>query len=125
MVSGTQSSSVLTSRSIPSHRNIHVLIALLALNCSDQPFWDTQLLLMILGKHKQTLSPKPLKSSPLSPDSVPHYRSGVLCHIFLYLLCNFSSTSRPAKPLLVKPPVPLQTSSPHGAWCNLSLTREP
>ena len=75
--------------------------------------------------HKQTLSPKPIESAPLLPDSAPHYLSGVLRHIFLYLLCNFSLTSRLAKPLLVKPPVPLQTSSPHGAWCNLSQNREP
>ena len=77
-----RSSSVLTSGSIPSHRNIHVLIALLVLNCSGQPFWDPQLLSVILGKHKQTLSPKPIESAPLSPDSAPHYLSGVLCHIF-------------------------------------------
>jgi hypothetical protein len=82
--SGTQSSSVLTSGSIPSHRNILVLIVLLALNCSDQPFWDPQLLLMILRKHKQTLLPKPIESAPLSPDSTPHYLSGVLHHIFIF-----------------------------------------
>ena len=75
-----RSSSVLTSGSIPSHRNIHVLIALLVLNCSGQPFWDPQLLSVILGKHKQTLSPKPIESAPLSPDSVPHCLSGVLQH---------------------------------------------
>ena len=46
-----RSSSVLTSGSIPSHRNIHVLIALLVLNCSGQLFWDPQLLSVILGKH--------------------------------------------------------------------------
>ena len=120
-----RSSSVLTSGSIPSHRNIHVLIALLVLNCSGQPFWDPQLLSVILGKHKQTLSPKPIESAPLSPDSAPHYLSGVLRHIFFYLLCNFSLTSRLAKPLLVKPSVPLQTSIPNGAWCNLFQTREP
>ena len=120
-----RSSSVLTSRSILSHRNIHVLIVLLALNCSDQPFWDPQRLSVILGKHKQTLSPKPIESAPLSPDSAPHYLSGVLRHIFFYLLCNFSLTSRLAKPLLVKPSVPLQTSIPNGAWCNLFQTREP
>jgi hypothetical protein len=51
MGSGTQSSSVLTSRSTPSHRNIHILIALLVLNCSGQLLWDPQLLSVILGKH--------------------------------------------------------------------------
>jgi hypothetical protein len=70
-------SSVFNSGSIPSHRNIHVLIALLVLNCSVQPFWDPQLLSVILGKHKQTLSLKPIESAPLSPDSVPHYLSEV------------------------------------------------
>ena len=80
MVSGTQSSSVFTSGSTSSHRNIHVLTAPLVLNCSGQPFWDPQLLSMILRKHKQTLSPKPIESAPLSPDSVPHCLSGVLQH---------------------------------------------
>jgi hypothetical protein len=80
MISGTQSSSVLTSGSTPSHRNIHVLTAPLVLNCSGQPFWDPQLLSMILGKHKQTLSPKPIESTPLLLDSVPHCLSRVLQH---------------------------------------------
>ena len=35
---------------------------------------------MILRKHRQTLSPKPIESAPLSPDSVPHCPSGVLQH---------------------------------------------
>ena len=64
MVSGTQSSSVLTSGSTPSHRNIHVLIALLVLNCSGQPFWDPQLLLVILGKQTDPLSQTNTGSGP-------------------------------------------------------------
>ena len=125
------SSSVLTSGSIPSHRNIHVLIVLLALNCSGQPFWDPQLLSMILRKHKQTLSPKPIESTPLSPDSVPHYLSGVLRHIFLYLLCNSLLTNfQTGKTPFGKPPLFLcKTQVPMvlGATCpetgNLSLSQ--
>jgi hypothetical protein len=43
------SSSVLNSGSIPSHRNIHILIVPLARNCSGQTFWEP--LMVILGKH--------------------------------------------------------------------------
>jgi hypothetical protein len=80
MVSGTQSSSVLTSGRIPSHRNIHILIALLVLNRSGQLFWDPQrlsMISMIPRKHKQTLSPKPnnwfthLFPFPLPPPPPP------------------------------------------------------
>jgi hypothetical protein len=41
---------------------------------------DLQLLSMILREHKPTLSPKPIESTPLLPDSVPHCLSGVLQH---------------------------------------------
>jgi hypothetical protein len=123
-------SSIITTGSILNNRNIHT-----STPSPLRSFWTALVNSSGTGltaafddpeeTHKQTLSPKPIQSVPLLPDSAPHYLSGVLCHIFLYLLRNFSLTSRLAKPLLVKPPVPLQSSSPHGAWCNLSPNREP
>ena len=77
-----RSSSVLTSRSIPSHRNIHVLIALLVLNCSGQPFWDPQLLSVILGKHTNR-------------PSLPNQLRALLSHLIQRLITSleFCATS--------------------------------
>jgi hypothetical protein len=100
------SSSVLTSGSIPSHRNIHVLIVLLALNCSGQPFWDPQRLPVILGNHTNR-------------PSLPNQLRALLSHLIqclitslefcaisfsIFYATHFSLTSRLAKPLLVNPP---------------------
>jgi hypothetical protein len=82
LVSGTQSSSVLTSGSIPSHRNIHIFIVLLVLNGSDQPFWDPQLLSVIL--RKQTNRP-----------SLPNQLRVFLSHLIQHLITSleFCATS--------------------------------
>jgi hypothetical protein len=80
MVSGTQSSSVFTSGSTFSHRNIHVLTAPPALNCSGLPLWDLQLLSMILRKQTNRPSRPNQLRALLLPDSAPYCLSGVLRH---------------------------------------------
>jgi hypothetical protein len=116
------SSSVLTSGSIPSHRNIHVLIAPLVLNCSGQSFWDPQLLLVILGKHTN----RPSLSNQLR---------ALLSHLIQCLITSleFCATSLSSMQFLTnfqtgKTPfgkTPCSSANLKSQWCLVQLVPNP
>jgi hypothetical protein len=117
-----RSSSVLTSKSIPSHRNIHVLIVLLALNCSGQWFWDPQWLLVILGKHTKR-------------PSLPNQLRAFLSYLIQYLITSleFWATALSSMQFLTnfqtgKTPfgkTHCSSASLKSSWCLVQLVPKP